>query len=217
MRRYHGAVQKPDRAARRGRFIVLDGVDGCGKSTQAKLLVAALARSGGEAPLHLREPGSTSLGEALRELVLGRGRDLDPGVELLLFAAARRQMLREVVAPALASGRDVVCERFHPSTFAYQAIAGGLSERAVLDVLDTWAGEPAPDLVVLIEVAPELAARRRSAPVDRIEDKGLEFQRHVARGYRRYAELVPATVVVEGSGSESEVAARIAAAVGHGR
>jgi dTMP kinase len=206
-------VENTERATRRGRFIVLDGVDGCGKSTQARLLVASLARGAAHAPLHLREPGSTSLGEALRELVLGRGRDLDPGVELLLFAAARRQMLRELVAPALREGRDVVCERFHPSTFAYQAIAGGLGEREVLDLLAAWAGEPAPQLVILIEIDPGVAARRRSQPLDRIEDKGLEFQQRVARGYRRYAELVPSTVVIPGAGSQAEIAARIAAEV----
>jgi dTMP kinase len=206
-------VENSERATRHGRFIVLDGVDGCGKSTQARLLVASLARTAAQPPLHLREPGSTALGEALRELVLGRGRDLDAGVELLLFAAARRQMLRELVAPALLEGRDVVCERFHPSTFAYQAIAGGLGEREVLDLLAAWAGDPAPELVILIEVSPEIAARRRSLPLDRIEDKGLDFQRRVARGYRRYAELVPSTVVVAGEGSEAEIAARIAAVV----
>lgn len=205
--------QETGSAKRRGRFIVLDGVDGCGKSTQARLLVASLARGAAHAPLHLREPGSTALGEALRELVLGRGRDLDPGVELLLFAAARRQMLRELVAPALRAGRDVVCERFHPSTFAYQAIAGGLGEREVLDLLAAWAGDPAPQLVILIEIDPDLAARRRAEPLDRIEDKGLEFQRRVAAGYRRYAELVPSTVVVQGAGGEAEIAARIAAEV----
>jgi dTMP kinase len=165
----------------------------------------------------LREPGSTVLGEGLRELVLGRGKGhLDAGVELLLFAAARRQMLREKVEPALAAGRDVVCERFHPSTFAYQAVAGGLDERAVLELLAHWAGEPAPDLVIVIDTAPELAAQRRAAPLDRIEDKGLEFQLRVARGYRRYVELVPATAVVDGRGSPEEVAARIAAVVQRG-
>jgi dTMP kinase len=209
-------VSQRDVHARRGRFIVLDGVDGCGKTTQARALVESLTREGG-APLHLREPGGTVLGEEIRELVLGRGHGaIDAGVELLLFAAARRQMLREKVEPALREGRDVVCERFHPSTFAYQAVAGGLEERAVLDVLERWAGDPAPDVVIVIEMAPELATERRGAPVDRIEDKGLAFQRSVARGYRRYAELVRSTVVVDGRGTADEVAARIRAAVQRG-
>ena len=196
---------------------MLDGVDGCGKSTQAALLVEALTRANAGAPLHLREPGGTLLGEGLRALLLGRDRGpIDPGVELLLFAASRRQMLREKVAPALEAGRDVVCERFHPSTFAYQAVAGGLDEREVLAVLARWAGEPEPELEIVIDVQPDLAAARRGGPLDRIEDKGLEFQRRVAHGYRRYVELVPATVVVDGRGSSSEVAARIATVVQRG-
>lgn len=196
------------------RFLVLDGIDGCGKTTQAKLLVEALSRSAALAPLHLREPGSTAAGERIRELVLSHEHDLDAGVELLLFAAARRQMLSEVVAPALREGRDVVCERFHASTFAYQAVAGGLPERDVLELLARWAGEPAPDRIVVIDVEPERAARRRSRPGDRIEAKGLEYQRRVAQGYRRYVELEPRAVRVDGEGAPELVARRVAEAIG---
>ena len=103
---------------RRGRFIVLDGIDGCGKTTQAERLANELSKA--SEVLHLREPGSTALGESLRALLLGREMSLTPEVETLLFTAARRQMLEERVAPALASGAHVVCERFHPSTVAYQ-------------------------------------------------------------------------------------------------
>ncbi len=114
----------------RGRFLVLDGIDGCGKSTQARMLIEQLgARAVAEArpePLHLREPGSTALGERLRELLLAGDAEINPGSEVMLFASARRQLLSELVEPALASGRDVVCERFHPATLAYQAHAGEL-------------------------------------------------------------------------------------------
>jgi dTMP kinase len=203
-----------ERAAERGRFIVLDGVDGCGKSTQAARLVRLLTRGSGPAPVHLREPGSTELGERLRDLLLDRSLELEPGVETLLFAAARRQMLRERVGPALEQGRDVVCERFHPATFAYQAVAGGQGEERVLELLRAWAGDPAPDLVIVIDTEPEEASRRRRGAEDRIEAKGLEFQRAVAGGYRRYAQRVPDTVVVDGSGDEEAVAARIAEVAG---
>jgi dTMP kinase len=196
---------------------VLDGLDGCGKSTQARILVESLARGSARGALHLREPGSTELGERLRELLLAHGRDIDAGTEALLFAAARRRMLLEQVAPALADGRDVVCERFHPSTFAYQAVAGGLDERATIDLLERWAGEPRPDLVLLLDLPPEVAARRRDGPGDRLEAKGLEFQRRVAEGYRRYAELVPSTVVLDGTRSVREVARAVAAEVERGR
>jgi len=187
----------------RGRFIVLDGIDGCGKTTQAKRLVAELGA------LHLREPGSTLIGERIRELLLGRQYSMGPEVETLLFAAARRQMLDELVEPALAAGRHVVCERFHPSTFAYQAVAGDLDEDQVLGLLVTWAGTPRPDLVIILDVDPEKAAARRGESSDRIEDKGSEFQQRVAEGYRLYAERAAGVRVVDGDASADVVAARI--------
>ncbi len=203
----------PAPAPARGRFIVLDGIDGCGKTTQAELLVQTLERRSGRAPLHLREPGSTPLGEGIRDLLLSRRHQLDAGVETLLFAASRRQMLAERVEPALAEGRDVVCERFNSSTFAYQAVAGALELEAVFGLLQGWSSRPAPDRVVLLEVDPERAAARRGAPADRIEDKGLEFQRRVAEGFRSWARRDPATRVVDGEGEPAEVAARVLAEV----
>jgi len=177
----------------RGRFIVLEGIDGCGKSTQAHRLTERL-REAGRDPLHVREPGSTALGEALRSLLLARAElALVPAAEALLFVAARRQMLDERVEPALAAGRDVVCERFHASTFAYQGAAGGVDEGALLALFAAWAGSPAPDLVVVLDVPPELAAERARVEgrgTDRFEARGIEFQRRVAAGMRRYAELV---------------------------
>lgn len=194
------------RAARtRGLFVVLDGVDGCGKSTQAARLCDAL-RAEGHDPLHVREPGSTRVGEALRAVLLSREHDLSPRVETLLFAAARAQMLAELVEPALAAGRHVVCERFHPSTFAYQAVAGGLPERDVLELLERWAGTPRPDLEILLVLTPEEAARRRPRAGDRIEDKGLEFQRAVARGYARYRDLVATAVGIDAARDADAVA-----------
>jgi dTMP kinase len=206
----------------RGRFLVLDGIDGCGKSTQAARLVAALrSRTGGEV-LHLREPGSTKLGEALRGLLLERGGDLSSEVEALLFVTARRQMLDEIVDPALARGAHVVVERFHPSTFAYQAVAGGLGEQAVLDLLERFAGSPRPDAVLLLDLAPEEAARRMDASRvrggDRIEDKGIAFQRRVAEGFRRYASAAgttPLVTVIDASLSEDEVYERVLAEALH--
>lgn len=198
------------------RFLVLDGIDGCGKSTQARLLTEALTRARGVPALHLREPGSTKVGERIREILLSREHELDPGVELLLFAAARRQTLRELVVPALAAGRDVVCERFHASTFAYQAIAGGLPEADVLAVLLRWADEPRPDALILLDIDPDVAARRRAGPADRIEAKGLEFQRRVAEGYRRFAQLQPATIVIDGAAGSEDVARAVRKAVGLG-
>lgn len=203
-------------------FVVLDGIDGCGKTTQASRLAQALAAETGLETLHLREPGSTRLGEALRGILLDPARVLSPAVEALLFAAARRQMLDEVVAPALARGAQVVVERFHSSTFAYQGVAGGLGEEEVLDLLERFAGSPTPDLVLILDLPAEMAAGRRSREnertadrtsgrptSDRIEGKGLAFQRRVAQGFRRYAELSPNAVLVDATRPADEVAAAV--------
>ena len=190
-----GSVGSAGGAQGRGRFIVLDGIDGCGKSTQAKRLVAALGRRSERAPLHVREPGSTAVGEGLRALLLAPEHDLDPGTETLMLAAARRALLRERVAPALAEGRDVVCERFHPSTYAYQAEAGGLDGAAVLELLCGWAGEPEPDLVILLEVPPAQAARLAvMLPAPRRFEKNpysayLSYRTQRILGRMRYAEV----------------------------
>jgi dTMP kinase len=198
---------------RRGLFVVLDGIDGCGKTTQAERLARALKKETGRETLHLREPGSTPLGEALRGILLERGRDLSAAVEALLFAAARRQMLDEVVGPALARGAHVVVERFHPSTFAYQGFAGGLGEDVVLDLVERFAGSPRPDLVILLDLPAEVAAARRAKAGDRIEDKGLPFQRRVAEGFRRYAQRVEGVALLDGGRSADSVAEGVLAEV----
>lgn len=189
-------------------FVVLDGIDGCGKTTQASRLAKALAAETGRETLHLREPGSTRLGEALRGILLDPEVELSAAVEALLFAAARRQMLDEIVVPALARGAQVVVERFHSSTFAYQGIAGGLGEREVLDLLERFAGSSFPDLVLILDLPAEVAAGRRSreSTSDRIEGKGLAFQRRVAEGFRRYAQVAPNVVLVDATPPADEVA-----------
>lgn len=191
---------------RRGSFIVLDGVDGCGKTTQAERLVRRLRAEGTPEVLHLREPGGTALGEALRGLLLSREHSPGSAVETLLFAASRRQMLDELVGPALERGAWVVCERFHPSTFAYQAWAGNLDPAAVMALLEGWAGTPRPELVCVLDLPVESAARRRGEPTDRIEDKGLIYQQRVAQGYRVFAERYHEAVLIDGSESPEVVA-----------
>lgn len=198
----------------RGRFYVLDGIDGCGKSTQAARLARELGRRGERAVLHLREPGSTAAGERIRALLLDPEPALAPAAQVLLFAAARRQMLVERVEPALAAGSDVVCERFHASTFAYQGFALGVGAERVLELLFQWANEPAPDLTVILELDPVTAAERRGAE-DRFEGRAADFHQRVAEGYRRYAALVPRVVRVGAAGSPDEVEARIRAEVEH--
>lgn len=188
------------------RFTVLDGADGCGKSTQAGLLVARLRAERGVEPLHVREPGSTQLGERLRAILFDRSLDLDPKVELLLFAAARAQLLRELVAPALAAGRDVVCERFHPSTFAYQSVAGGLDPDLVMGLLLQHANDPEPDVIVVLDLPLEVALRRRGAASDRIEAKADAFHAKVVEGYRVWAARHARTRLVDATRAPAAVA-----------
>lgn len=190
-------------------FLVLDGVDGCGKSTQARLLVERL-KAEGRTVRHLREPGSTGVGEALRALLLDPALELEPDVEVLLFAAARRQLLAEEVAPARAQGEVVVCERYDPSTFAYQGFAGGAGEDRVLSLLQEWVDPSAPARVVVLDLDPSVAgARRAGQDEDRIEAKGLEFQARVAEGYRRFVARSEVAVLVDATGSADEVAERV--------
>ncbi|HEX9792432.1 MAG TPA: dTMP kinase [Planctomycetota bacterium] len=178
----------------RGRFLVLEGVDGAGKSTQAARLVEWLEGQG-RRPLRLREPGGTPLGEALRELLLDPGRDRwDPRAEALLFFAARAELLSEVAMPALAEGRDVVCDRFTPSTLAYQ---GQTEELAafVLGLDELVVGpERQPALVIVLDlpVAESLARAARAGAPDAFENRGAAFQEAVRTGYRRYAARYPA-------------------------
>lgn len=190
------------------RFLVFDGVDGSGKSTQAARLAERLCRLD-PLPLLVREPGSTALGEALRELLLHRELGLSAGSEALLFAAARRQLLEQKVQPALARGQSVVCDRFHASTFAYQGFGRGLDPAALLALLAAWAGTPAPDLELVLWLEPRLAAARRGRPSDRIEALGLGFQERVAEGYRAYVERNPRAVLIDARGSPEEVEARV--------
>jgi len=174
-------------------FWVLEGMDGCGKTTQAQYLVAAL-QADGRQPLHLREPGSTGLGEGLRAMLLDSKReDWDPRSEALLFFAARNQLLRELVAPALAAGRDVVCERFTPSTLAYQGQSAELRQW-VLKLHDLVVGVgPQPDCVFILDLAAEQSFARVGGDAgdsghDSFESRGVEFQAKVRDGYLAYAE-----------------------------
>jgi dTMP kinase len=192
-------------------LIVLEGGDASGKSTQAAILASSLAA------VLTREPGGTSTGERIRALVLDPTlADLDPRAETLLLLASRAQHVAEVIGPALAAGRDVVCERFSASTLAYQGFGRGL-DPADLVRLSSWSTVGIePDRVVLLQVdAASAQARRasRSAP-DRVEGEAADFFARVEEGYRALAAADPVRWrVVDGSGSIDEVAARVATAV----
>lgn len=186
-------------------FISLEGVDGSGKSTQAKLLAEAL----GPETLLIREPGGTDAAERIRELLADPALELDPFAELLLFSAARADLLARVVGPALEAGRTVVADRFADSSVAYQGGARGLGTSHVLSLTDTVIDGLWPDLTLLLRVDPELGLGR-AAGEDRFEAEGLKLQRSVAEAYEEIAAIAADRVVaIDASGSVEEVHSRI--------
>jgi dTMP kinase len=192
-----------------GRFIVFEGGEGCGKSTQAARLAGRL-----DAVL-TRQPGGTVLGERLRAILLdGTAGDVAPRAEALLMAADRAQHVVELVRPALQAGRDVVCDRYVPSSVAYQGHGRGLDPEEVRRISD-WAVEGLwPDVIVLLLV-PEAEARARTGGArDRIEAAGADFHRRVDAAFRDMAADDPDRwVVVDGTGDPGRVADRVWAAV----
>lgn len=195
----------------RGRFIVFEGGEASGKSTQARLL----AERWGALLTH--EPGGTPLGRRIRQLVLDHpdptAAAIDRRAEALLMAADRAQHVSEVIRPALALGRDVVSDRFTGSTLAYQGYGRGLRVDE-LEGLCRWAaGGVEPDRTILLDVPADVAAGRRAAASDRMEAEDDAFHRRVAEGYLKLAATTPGWVVIDGTGTEDDVAARVAAAL----
>ena len=167
----------------RGRFITLEGLDGAGKSSHLEWLVAAL-RARGLAVVQTREPGGTALGEKLRTLLLTEPMHLE--TEALLMFAARREHLAQVIAPALARGDWVVCDRFTDASFAYQGGGRGLAEDK-LNALESWVHRDLqPDLTLLFDVSSELARKRivgMDRPLDRFEQERADFFDRVRAAY----------------------------------
>ncbi len=183
----------------RGAFLVLDGPDGGGKTTQAKLTVESL-RACGHTVVHLREPGGTTIGERIREILLDRASAaMCAETETLLYLAARMQLLREIILPSLDRGEIVVCERYIYSTVAYQGAHGKLSMDDIWRLWDAIARESnepriQPDRVLFLDVDPDLGLGRLAGEKDRMEAMGADFHRRVYENYGAIAERLGSLV-----------------------
>ncbi|MDX6411720.1 MAG: dTMP kinase, partial [Gaiellaceae bacterium] len=175
-------------------FVTFEGIDGSGKTTQAALLADAL-RAEGRNVVATREPGGTALGEKIRALLLD-GDHVAPWAEATLFAAARAELVDEVIAPALRDGADVVSDRYIDSSLAYQGIARGLGVADVLQLNLRATGGLLPDRTFLFAVDPAEAAARSSGLADRIEREGLAFQARVDEAFREVAAMFPERIVL---------------------
>ena len=188
--------------------MTFEGLDGSGTTTQTELLRAHLAEAGRDV-VATREPGGTELGEKVRELVLG-GTEISPWAEAALFAAARAELVAEVIRPALERGADVVCDRYLDSSLAYQGIARGLGVDRVLALNVNAIRGILPDVTFLLLVDPEEAQRRSGPPGDRIEREGDDFLREVDKAYRELASAFAARITtLDASKPADEVAKEV--------
>jgi dTMP kinase len=190
-------------------FVSLEGIDGSGKSTQARLLAEAL----GPETVAIREPGGTDAAERIRTLLADPDVELDPLAELLLFLAARADLTERVIRPALEQGRVVVADRFSDSSVAYQGAARGLGVGEVIGLCETATDGLWPDLTLLLRLDPEVGLGRADGE-DRFESEGLELQRAVAVAYDEIAVIASDRVtVIDASGSVEEVHELVMSAV----
>ncbi len=193
------------------KYIALEGVDGSGKSTVARALVAHLTDADTEALL-VREPGGTALGEAVRALLLDTD-SLDVWAEVFLFAAQRAELARDVIAPALSAGKWVVSDRTYYSSIAYQGRARGLGEDKIRSINEEGLEGVVPDHVFVLDVEPEVALARQH-DADRIGNEGADFQSRVRSAYLDMAVKEDKVVVVDGSLSVEQMVDRILEVVG---
>ncbi len=198
-------------------FITFEGPEGSGKTTQFQRVVAA-CQAVGLPVLATREPGGTAIGEQVRDILLNRpeGAAMTPEAEALLFSAARAQHVREVIRPALAAGRIVLCDRFYDSTLAYQGYGWGLDLAALRQITAFATGGLTPDVTVYLDCPPEVGLSRKhsQAELNRLDRLALAFHQRVYAGYQAMMQEEPERwVVVDATPGPDDVFSRIVAAL----
>jgi dTMP kinase len=209
--RRNGKAFVNEKKAKRGRFIVLDGPDGVGKTTHARILSAELQRHGVTVNA-LREPGGTALGEAIRKMLLDQTKiHIDALAETFLFQAARAQLIREVIVPALDRGEWIICDRFTLSTLVYQGYAGGIKKKTIKELSDAAIDGVKPDAYFVLCLPSEISAERRAIrKADRMESKGDTYLDNVFKGFTKEAKQRGNKYkMIDGRGSEGDVQKRI--------
>jgi dTMP kinase len=200
-----------------GRFITFEGMDGCGKTTQLRMLASSL-REAGKRVVETVEPGGTEIGRQIRSILLNPANSsIHARTELLLYFASRAQNVEQVIRPALAKGGNVLCDRFTDSTLVYQGCGRGLDTAIVLELDRIACQGLKPDATILIDIDPETSlarARRRNERTDssesRIDEESFAFHERVRRGYHALAESEAARfIVIDGRGNIGEVGAAI--------
>jgi dTMP kinase len=193
-----------------GRFISLEGVDGSGKTTLLKCLQNYLQTSG-YGVMTLREPGGTKISEKIRDILLDvKNEGILPGTEALLYAAARSQVVEELIRPALGRGQIVLADRYLDSTIAYQGYGRGLSIAYLTQLNELCTGGLMPHLTLLLDIDPLQAAQRRERALpDRLEKEGIKFQQKVRQGYLELARQAPERIkIIKAGSSLTEVEAQ---------
>ncbi len=194
---------------KKGLFITFEGIDGCGKSSQIEL-AAKYLQSKGIDYIKTRDPGGTSLGKKIREILLNYDGDIADMCELFLYLADRAQHIEEKILPALNEGKIVLCDRYVDSTVAYQGYARGLDKEKILELNNIVAKALMPDLTFIFDVSLEVSAARVGEKKDRLESEGSEFHKNVRKGFLELAEKFGDRIrVIDAERSIEEIAADV--------